>query len=71
MIAVKKNEEVKILDMQKDEYIEKGYTILDDKMKVIAKPFDKNKSKIRKLEQENEELKAEIKKLKETKKKTE
>lgn len=71
MIAVKKNEEVKILDMQKDEYIEKGYTILDDKMKVIAKPFDKNESKIRKLEQENEELKAEIKKLKETNKKTE
>ena len=71
MIAVKKNEEVKILDMQKDEYIEKGYTILDDKMKVIAKPFDKNKSKIRQLEQENEELKAEIKKLKETNKKTE
>ena len=56
MIAVKKNEEVKILDIQKDEYIEKGYTILDDKMKVVAKPFNKEEEKIKQLEKKVADL---------------
>lgn len=64
MIAVKKNEEVKILDMQKDEYIEKGYTILDDKMKIIAKPFSKDEEKIKKLEKKVVDLEKEKSNLK-------
>lgn len=50
MIAVKENKEVKIVDIQKDEYLEAGYTILDDKLKVIAKPFDKSEKKVADLE---------------------
>ncbi len=56
MIAVKKNEEVKILDMQKNEYLEKGYTIYDDKMKVIAKPVGKEDAKIKQLEKQVADL---------------
>lgn len=56
MIAVKKNEEVKILDMQKKEYLEKGYTIYDDKMKVVAKPAGKEDAKIKQLEKQVADL---------------
>ena len=66
MLAVKENKEVKILDIQKDKYVEAGYTILDDKLKVIAKPFDESEKKVADLEKnlkesqkENEALKAE------------
>ena len=66
MIAVKGNKEVKIVDIQKEEYLEAGYTILDDKLKVIAKPFDESEKKVADLEKkvkeslkENEILKAE------------
>ena len=66
MIAVKANKEVKIVDIQKEEYLEAGYTILDDKLKVIAKPFDESEKKVADLEKkvkeaqkENEVLKAE------------
>lgn len=38
MFAVKGNKEVKILDIEKDKYVENGYKILDDKMNVIAQP---------------------------------
>lgn len=68
MIAVKENKEVKIVDIQKDEYLEAGYTILDDKLKVIAKPYDKSEDKVaelekkvKELEKENEELKKKAK----------
>lgn len=59
MIAVKENKEVKIVDIQKDEYLEAGYTILNDKLKVIAKPFDKSEKKVADLEKENDALKKE------------
>ena len=66
MIAVKGNKEVKIVDIQKEEYLEAGYTIIDDKLKVIAKPFDESEKKVADLEKkvkeslkENEILKAE------------
>ena len=76
MIAVKGNKEVKIVDIQKNEYLKLGYTILDEKLKVIAKPFDKSENKAEELEKKikelaktneelaktNEELKAEIEK---------
>ena len=68
MIAVKGNKEIKILEMQKENYLERGYTILDEYLKVVASPITKEE-KIRQLEKENEELKAEIKKLKEANKK--
>lgn len=68
MIAVKGNKEIKILEMQKENYLERGYTILDEDLKVVASPSTKEE-KIRQLEKENEELKAEIKKLKEANKK--
>lgn len=38
MFAVKGNREVKILDIEKDKYVENGYKILNDKFKVIAQP---------------------------------
>ena len=56
MVAVKKNEEVKILDMQKNEYLEKGYTIYDDKMKIVAKPAGKEDAKIKQLEKQVADL---------------
>ena len=66
MIAIKENKEVKIVDIQKEEYLEAGYTILDDKLKIIAKPFDKSEKKvadlekkIKDIEKENDELKKE------------
>ena len=59
MIAVKENKEVKIVDIQKDEYLEAGYTLLDDKLKVIAKPLKKKKKKVAELEKENDALKKE------------
>jgi len=68
MIAVKGNKEIKILEMQKETYLEKGYKILDKDLKVIANPSTKEE-KIKKLEEENKELKAEIKKLQEANKK--
>lgn len=68
MIAVKGNKEVKILEMQKEAYLERGYKILDKDLKVIASPSTKEE-KVDKLEKENEELKAEIKKLQEANKK--
>lgn len=68
MIAVKANKEIKILEMQKETYLEKGYKILDKDLKVIATPSTKEE-KIRKLEEENKKLKAEIKKSQEANKK--
>lgn len=56
MVAVKKNEEVRILDMQKNEYLEKGYTIYDDKMKIVAKPAGKEDAKIKQLEKQVADL---------------
>ena len=64
MIAVKENKEVKIVDIQKDEYLEKGYTILDDKLKVIAKPFDKSEKKVADLEKKIKEIQSENEVLK-------
>ena len=66
MIAVNGNKEVKIVDIQKDEYLEKGYTILDDKLKVIAKPFDKSENKIADLEKKIKELEQSEEKFKES-----
>lgn len=59
MIAVKGNKEIKILEMQKESYLEKGYTILDKDLKLIATPSTKEE-KIKALEQENKELKAKL-----------
>ena len=64
MIAVKENKEVKVVDIQKDEYLEKGYTILDDKLKVIAKPFDKSEKKVADLEKKVKEIQSENEVLK-------
>lgn len=38
MYAVKGNKEVKIVDIQKEEYLADGFTILDDSLKVVATP---------------------------------
>jgi hypothetical protein len=59
MIAVKGNKEIKILEMQKENYLEKGYTILDKDLKVIASPSTKEE-KIRQLEEENKELRTKL-----------
>lgn len=63
MIAVKGNKEIKILEMQKKDYLEKGYTILDKDLKVIANPSEKEE-KVSKLEKQVEDLSKEITKLK-------
>ena len=60
MIAVKGNKEIKIVEIQKDDYIKNGYTILDDTLKVIARP----NSRLENLKAENEKLKKEIEQLK-------
>lgn len=60
MIAVKGNKEIKILDIQKKEYLEKGYKILDKDLKVIANPSSKEEQ-TSKLQAENEKLKGEAK----------
>ena len=70
MIAVKGNKEVKILEMYKEAYLEKGYKILDESLKVIATPSTKE-AVISKLQKENEELKTQISKLQKSNKKTE
>ena len=62
MIAIKGNKEIKILEMQKKDYLEKGYTILDEDLKVIASPSTKEE-RIKKLEEENKELKAKLAKI--------
>ncbi len=62
MIAIKGNKEIKILEMQKKDYLEKGYTILDEDLKVIASPSTKEE-RIKKLEEENKELKAKLAKF--------
>lgn len=62
MIAVKGNKEIKILEMQKEDYLEKGYKILDKDLKVIASPSTKEE-KIRNLEEENKELKTKLAKF--------
>ena len=62
MIAIKGNKEIKILEMQKDNYLEKGYTILDESLKIIASPSTKEE-KIRQLEKENKDLKARLAKI--------
>lgn len=69
MLAVKGNKEVKIIEIQKEDYLERGYKILDDKLNVIANPSTKDE-KIDDLEKENKELKAKIKKLEEAIKKS-
>ena len=38
MFAIKGNKEVKIIDIEKDIYVENGYKILDDNFKVVAQP---------------------------------
>ena len=50
MLAIKGNKEVKILDMQRKEYLELGYTILDDKLKVVASPNKEKETKVNELE---------------------
>ncbi len=62
MIAIKGNKEIKILEMQKKDYLEKGYTILDEDLKVIASPNTKEE-RIKKLEEENKELKEKLAKF--------
>ncbi len=62
MIAIKENKEIKILEMQKKDYLEKGYTILGENLKVIASPSTKEE-RIKKLEEENKELKAKLAKF--------
>lgn len=39
MYAIKGNKEVKIVDIQKDGYLEDGYTILDDNFKIVERPI--------------------------------
>lgn len=56
MLAVKGNKEVKILDMQKKEYLELGYTILDDKLKVVASPSKEKEAKVAELEKKVKDL---------------
>lgn len=68
MLAIKGNKEIKILEMQQEDYLAKGYKILDKDLKVIANPSTKEE-KITKLEEENKKLKEEIKKMQETKQK--
>lgn len=69
MIAIKGNREEKILDINKDDYLEMGYTIYDDKLKVIATPEKENKelatakSKIKELEDAVIEKDAKIREL--------
>lgn len=60
MFAIKGNKEVKILEVQKDEYIKKGYTILNDKLETIERP----QNQLENIKAENEALKEEIKQLK-------
>ena len=55
MIAVKGNKEIKILEMQKETYLERGYRILDKDLKVIANPSTKEE-KISRLEKQVEDL---------------
>lgn len=75
MYAVKGNKEVKILDINKDEYLKAGYTILDEKFKVVERPanatinaneYDKivaeKDKKIKELEEKVKELEEKIKK---------
>ena len=75
MIAIKGNREERILDINKDEYLEMGFTILDDKLKVIASPskedkkFATAKDKIKELEEAVAEKDAKIKELEEAVKK--
>lgn len=56
MLAIKGNKEVKILDMQKKEYLELGYTILDDKLKVVASPNKEKETKVNDLEKKVKDL---------------
>lgn len=70
MIAIKGNKEIKILEMQKENYLERGYTILDEGLKVVASPSTKEE-KIRQLEKENKELKAKLAKFEGRSKKAE
>ncbi len=69
MIAIKGNREEKILDINKDDYLEMGYTIYDDKLKVIATPEKENeelataRAKIKELEDAIIEKDAKIKEL--------
>ena len=56
--------------MYKEAYLEKGYKILDESLKVIATPSTKE-AVISKLQKENEELKTQISKLQKSNKKTE
>ena len=63
MIAVKENKEIKILEMQKEAYLEKGYKILDKDLKVIASPSTKEEM-ISKLEKQVEDLNKEKTSLK-------
>ena len=53
MFAIKGNKEVKILEVQKDEYIKKGYTILNDKLETIERP----QNQLENIKAENEALK--------------
>lgn len=75
MIAIKGNREEKILDINKDEYLEMGFTILDEKLKVIASPVKEDKklatakAKIKELEEAVAEKDAKIKELEEAVKK--
>ena len=56
MLAIKGNKEVKILDMQRKEYLELGYTILDDKLKVVASPNKEKETKVNELEKKVKDL---------------
>ena len=64
-----------MIDINKDEYLEMGFTILDDKLKVIASPskedkkFATAKAKIKELEEAVAEKDAKIKELEEAVKK--
>lgn len=69
MIAIKGNKEIKILEIQKETYLERGYTILDEELKVVASPSTKEE-RIKKLEEENKKLKAKLAKSEEEVKKT-
>ncbi|MCI8346622.1 MAG: hypothetical protein HFJ12_01565 [Bacilli bacterium] len=69
MIAIKGNREEKILDIDQDNYLEMGYTIYDNKLKVVATPEKENKelttakAKIKELEDIVAEKEAKIKEL--------
>jgi len=70
MKAVKGNRVYKVDENSKEDYRRRGFDIVDDKGKIVAYGAGKKVSieKYVKLEEENKELKAELAKIKKSKK---